>query len=108
MGAAIAEDSAAFDKWLRVQLQNLCAHRARRADPAERCDQDDQVRSGASKKRRQNDERNELWKQNENLNQAIENLPDPAMKAPKDPDTRPKISVRILLKTPTSSVCRAP
>lgn len=87
MGAAVAKDPAAFDKRLCVQLQNLCAHGACRADPAERRDQNDQVRGRAAKKRRQNNERNELWKQNKNLNQAIENLPDPAVKAPKDPDT---------------------
>ena len=66
MGAAVAENPAAFDKRLCVQLQNLCAHRACRADPAERRDQNDQVRGRAAKKRRQNNERNELWKQNKN------------------------------------------
>ena len=60
IGAAVAENPAAFDKRLCVQLQNLCAHGARRADPAERRNQDDQVRGGTSKKRRQNNERNEL------------------------------------------------
>mgnify|MGYP000085837810 FL=1 len=45
---------------------------------------------GASKKRRQNNERNELWKQNKNLNKTIEKLTDPTMKNPKDPDTRPQ------------------
>ena len=90
MGAAVAENPAAFDKRLCVQLQNLCAHGARRTDPAERRDQNDQMRGGASKKRRQNNERNELWKQNKNLNQAIENLPDPAVKASKNPDARPQ------------------
>ena len=88
MGAAVAENPAAFDKRLCVQMQNLCAHRACRADPTERCDQDDQMCGGASKKRRQNNERNELWKQNKNLNKTIEKLTDPTMKNPKDPDTR--------------------
>ena len=74
MGAAVAENATALDKRLRVQLQNLCAHGARRADPAERRDQNDQVRGRAAKKRRQNNERNELWKQDKNLNQAIEKL----------------------------------
>ena len=48
------------------------------------------MRGGASKKRRQNNERNELWKQNKNLNQAIEKPSDPTMKASKNPDTRPQ------------------
>ena len=90
MGAAVAEDPAAFDKRLCVQMQNLCAYGARRADPAERRDQDDQMRGGAAKKRCQNDEGNELWKQNKNLNKTIENLPDPAAEAPQNPDTRPQ------------------
>ena len=73
-----------------MQLQNLCAHRACRADPAERRDQDDQVHGRASKKRRQNDERNELWKQHKNLNEPVEKLSDPAAEAPQNPDTRPQ------------------
>ena len=48
------------------------------------------MRGRAAKKRRQNDERNELWKQNKNLNKTIENLPDPAAEAPQNPDTRPQ------------------
>lgn len=90
IGAAVAENPAAFDKRLCVQLQNLCAHGARRADPAERRNQDDQVRGGTSKKRRQNNERNELWQQNKNLNEPVEKLSDPAAEAPQNPNTRPQ------------------
>ena len=44
----------------------------------------------ASQKRRQNNERNELWKQDKNLNETVEKLSDPAAEAPQNPDTRPQ------------------
>ena len=72
MSSAVTLNHTVFDKWLTVQMNYFCSDRPGRSHPAERGNQQNQVFAGASEKGGQHNHRNQLWKQNEDVDESIE------------------------------------
>ena len=72
MFSAVTLNDTVFDKWLAVQMNYLCPDRPGCSHPAERGNQQNQVFAGASEKACQYNHRYQLWKQNEDVDESIE------------------------------------